>query len=169
MLALIVLQAVPAAQGVGGSISSAIKDAQADPRRDHQRRTRTPTWCRPPSPTTGVFVSFVSIGRYTLTAELVGFSVAKQQPFEIRIGDRVRIDLTLQVGALSETVTVTGESMLLETSTASRGQVISREQVSDLPLLGRNPFMLALSARACSTPTLASRSNRPSTTAAWTP
>jgi len=111
----------------------------------------------------GVFVlSFVPIGRYTLTAELVGFSTTKQESFEIRVGDRLRMDLTLQVGVLSETVTVTAESLLLETSTASRGQVISKEQVADLPLLGRNPFMLAQLAPGVQyTPALASRSNRP--------
>ena len=167
ILALIVLQAAPAAaQESGGSISGAIKDAQAaflpgvtvTLRNDATNAVQTAVTNQQ-----GVFVlSFVPIGRYTLTAELTGFSTAKQQSFEIRIGDRLRIDLTMQVGVISETVTVTGESLLLETSTASRGQVISKEQVADLPLLGRNPFMLAQLAPGVQyTPALASRSNRP--------
>jgi hypothetical protein len=111
----------------------------------------------------GAYVfSFVSIGRYSLTAELQGFSTAKQEEFEVRIGDRLLVNLSLQVGAVSETVNVTAESLLLDTTSASRGQVISREQVADLPLLGRNPFMLALTAPGVQyVPSLASRSNRP--------
>lgn len=167
ILVLIVLQAAPAtAQESGGSISGSIKDAQAaflpgvtiTLRNENTNAVQTAVTNQQ-----GVFVlSFVPIGRYTLTAELAGFSTTKQESFEIRIGDRLRIDLTMQVGALSETVTVTSEALLLETSTASRGQVISREQVADLPLLGRNPFMLAQLAPGVQyTPALASRSNRP--------
>jgi hypothetical protein len=167
ILALIGLQAAPAAaQETGGSISGAIKDAQAaflpgvtiTLRNENTNAVQTAVTNQQ-----GVFVlSFVPIGRYTLSAELVGFSTAKHESFEIRVGDRVRIDLTLQLGSIEETVLVTAQSMLLETSTASRGQVISKEQVADLPLLGRNPFMLAQLAPGVQyTPALASRSNRP--------
>jgi hypothetical protein len=161
------LQLAPAAaQETGGSISGAIKDEQSAVlpgvtvtlRNENTNAVQTAV-----TNAQGVYVlSFVPIGRYSLSAELPGFSTAKPQSFEIRVGDRLRIDLTLQVGALSETVTVAAESLLLETSTASRGQVISREQVADLPLLGRNPFMLAQLAPGVQyTPALASRSNRP--------
>jgi hypothetical protein len=167
ILALIGLQAAPAAaQETGGSISGAIKDAQAaflpgvtvTLRNIDTNAVQTAVTNQQ-----GVYVvTFVPIGRYTLTAELAGFSTAKQESIEVRVADRLRIDLTLQVGVLAETVTVTGQSMLLETSTASRGQVISKEQVADLPLLGRNPFMLAQLAPGVQyTPALASRSNRP--------
>ena len=104
----------------------------------------------------------MAIGRYTLTAALQGFSTAKQENIEVRVADRLRIDLGMQVGALTEEVTVAAGAPLLETSTASRGFVIERAQVEDLPLLGRNPFSLAvLSPGVQYTPALASRSNRP--------
>jgi len=107
-------------------------------------------------------VPFVPIGRYTLTATLTGFTTAKQADIEVRIGDRLRLDLGLRVGAITEEVTVSSQVPLLEASSASRGQVINRDQVQDLPLLGRNPFMLAqLSTGVQYTPTTASRSNRP--------
>jgi hypothetical protein len=111
----------------------------------------------------GLFVlPFVPIGRYTLTASLQGFTTAKQADIEVRVGDRLRVDLGLRVGAVTEEVTVTSQTPLLESSSASRGQVIERTQVQDLPLLGRNPFMLAqLSPGVQYTPTVASRSNRP--------
>ena len=47
------------------------------------------------------------------------------------------------MGALSEQVTVSAEAPLLETSKADRGGLIDRERVHELPLNGRNPFMLA--------------------------
>ena len=110
----------------------------------------------------GAFVHpFVPIGRYILTATLQGFATFKREEIEVRVGDRLSMDLTLQVGALTEEITVSG-TPLLETSNAMRGQVIAREQVQDLPLLGRNPFMLAqLSPGVQYTPSTASRSNRP--------
>ena len=104
---------------------------------------------------------FVPIGRYTLTAEVAGFTTFKRDQIDVRVGDRLTVDLTLQVGTLSEAITVTG-TPLLQTTNAMRGQVIAREQVQDLPLLGRNPFSLAqLSPGVQYTPALASRSNRP--------
>ena len=111
----------------------------------------------------GAFVHpFVPIGRYTLTAALQGFATLKRGQIEVRVGDRLTIDLMLQVGSLTEEVTVAGGAPLLETTNAMRGQVIAREQVQDLPLLGRNPFSLAqLSPGVQYTPSLASRSNRP--------
>ena len=81
---------------------------------------------------------------------LAGFATTKREAIEVRVGDRLRFDLTLQLGAVTEEVTVRSEAPLLDTSTANRGQVINREQVADLPLLGRNPFIAgaALAGRA---------------------
>ena len=105
---------------------------------------------------------FVPIGRYTLTVTLSGFSTTKREGIEVRVGDRLRLDLAMQLGAVTEEVTVRSEAPLLDTGSANRGQVINREQVADLPLLGRNPFMLAqLSPGVQYTPATASRSNRP--------
>ncbi len=167
ILASIGLPAAPAAaQETGGSIRGTITDAQSAVlpgvtitlKNEGTNAVQTTV-----TNEQGAFAfSFVPIGRFTFTAELQGFSTAKQEPFDVRVGDRLRIDLSLQVGALSETVIVTAESLLLDTTSASRGQVISREQVADLPLLGRNPFMLALTTPGVQyTPALASRSNRP--------
>jgi hypothetical protein len=154
------------AQDVGGALSGTVSDAQQGVLpgvgvtlvNDSTNATLHTT-----TNERGAYVfPFVPIGRYTLTASLDGFSTAKRSNLELRVADRLRIDLTLQVGAMSEVVTISGEAPLLETNTASRGQVISRDQVQDLPLLGRNPFMLAtLSTGVQYAPALASRSNRP--------
>ena len=53
------------------------------------------------------------------------------------------IDLKLEVGAVSESVQVTEEIPPLESSNASQGQVLDNQKLSDLPNLGRNPFMLS--------------------------
>ena len=55
-----------------------------------------------------------------------------------------RIDLTLQLGAVSETVEVTAATPLLESNTSSVGQVVESKAVSDLPLNGRNFAQLAI-------------------------
>ncbi len=105
---------------------------------------------------------FVPPGIYVLTAAKEGFKRAVRENLELRVGDRVRVDLQLELGGVTESVTVSAEAELLETATASKGQVIDSSKVAALPLLGRNPFMLAaVSAGVQYTPSLASRSNRP--------
>ena len=163
----IAMHAIPAAaQETGGSIRGTITDAQSAVlpgvtvtlRNDDTNAQQTTV-----SNEQGAYVlPFVPIGHYTLTAALDGFTTAKQTQIEVRVGDRLRIDLGLKIGGLTEEVTVSASALLLETSSASRGQLISRDLVEDLPLLGRNPFALTqLSPGVQYTPALASRSNRP--------
>jgi hypothetical protein len=91
----------------------------------------------------GVYVltSLVN-GRYKLTCTLDGFAPVARE-LELRAGDRLRVDLTLNVGAITEETRVVAETPLLETTTATRSQVIDKEKVENLPLSGRNPYALA--------------------------
>ncbi len=111
----------------------------------------------------GIYVApFVPPGRYTVVASKEGFKQAVRENIEVRVGDRLRLDFQLELGMLAEQVVVSAAAELLETSTAARGQVIDSRKVAEMPLLGRNPFMLAVLAPAVQyTPSLASRSNRP--------
>jgi hypothetical protein len=111
----------------------------------------------------GIFVvPFLPPGNYAVTVNAAGFKRIVREAVELRVGDRLRLDFRLEVGALAEQVTVAASADLLETTTASKGQVIDAAKVSDLPLLGRNPFMLAaVSTGVQYVPALASRSNRP--------
>jgi hypothetical protein len=166
LAALLGAVGAPAAQETGGAISGTILDPQKAALPGVTVTLRNESTNAELTTVTnerGAFVHpFVPIGRYTLTASLQGFATLKRAAIEVRVGDRLTIDLTLQVGALTEEVTVAGGAPLLETTNAMRGQVIAREQVQDLPLLGRNPFSLAqLSPGVQYTPSLASRSNRP--------
>ena len=111
----------------------------------------------------GVYVApFLRPGFYTLTVTASGFKKALRDKIEVRVGDRLEANFTMELGGVTEQVTVTGEAELLQTATASSGQVIDKGAVKDLPLLGRNPFMLAAVATGVQyTATRQSRSNRP--------
>lgn len=87
-------------------------------------------------------VPFLLPGAYQLSAEAKGFKKAVQDQIEIRVGDRVKLDLTLQVGELAETVTVVAETPLVESATASLGQVTDRRRILELPLSGGNAMTL---------------------------
>ena len=81
-------------------------------------------------------------GRYKVTFTLSGFNTAARE-VEVRAGDRLRLDLGLAVGGLTEEVSVVAETPLLETTTATRSQVVAQELVENLPSSGRNPFTLS--------------------------
>src|SRR5437867_5775914 len=94
--------------------------------------------------TEGVYsLPFLRPGLYTVTAELQGFRKYSQDGVQLEVGQTVALNITLQLGSVSETVTVTGESPLLEVSKADRGMVIDNLRVTELPLNARNPFMLS--------------------------
>jgi carboxypeptidase family protein/TonB-dependent receptor-like protein len=80
---------------------------------------------------------------YHIKVELQGFKTAELANFVLRQGETARPTITLGLANVSETVTVAGESPLLQTSTASVGQVINEKQIEDLPLNGRNVLSLA--------------------------
>lgn len=86
---------------------------------------------------------YLDPGNYTLMVIANGFKNLQRAAFELRVNDRVAMDLTLQVGALSETVTVTGEQPLLETLDADNGQVIDSQGFRDLPIQDGNAINLA--------------------------
>jgi hypothetical protein len=86
----------------------------------------------------------VRIGRYKVTAELQGFSIAVAPDVQVAVGARQRVDLQLNPGNLTETIEVVGAATRLETDSSQRGQVITSEQAVQLPLNGREYSALAL-------------------------
>jgi hypothetical protein len=86
----------------------------------------------------------VKIGKYTLSAEAPGFSRAVAGGITVNVNARQRVDLTLQVGAVTESVQIIGAASALQTDSSERGQVINTAQVVELPLNGRNYSDLAL-------------------------
>ncbi len=88
--------------------------------------------------------SNVKIGKYTVTAEAPGFSKAVAADITVNVNARQRVDIALQVGAVSESVEVSGAASALETDSSDRGQLINTAQVVELPLNGRAYSDLAL-------------------------
>ena len=80
---------------------------------------------------------------YRMRVNAPGFETAVAGTFDLQVNARQRVDLALQVGQSSQTVTVTEAAELLETDTSSRGQVINPKQIVDLPLNGRSYADLA--------------------------
>jgi len=76
----------------------------------------------------------VRIGSYSVRAELQGFSAAEAKDVSVTVNARQRVDLTLAVGNVGETVEVIGALLLLETESSDRGQIIAKEQIINLPL-----------------------------------
>jgi hypothetical protein len=81
-------------------------------------------------------------GNYRLTATLTGFKSYRREGIELRIGDRVVIEILMQVGEARDQITVTSDTPLLETTTASMGQVIDQHRLSDLPIAHGEPYAL---------------------------
>ena len=79
----------------------------------------------------------VRIGDYTLKAEKPGFKAATAERFTVTVNAKQRVDLTLEVGTTSESVTVSGAAEILETDTSERSGVIATREVVNLPLNGR--------------------------------
>ncbi len=77
-------------------------------------------------------------GNYTVKATLQGFRVAQRDGVRVTVTETARVALQLEVGQLSETITVTAEATLVETSNATHGIVIDEQKIVELPLNGRN-------------------------------
>src|SRR6516162_3440708 len=88
--------------------------------------------------------TFVNIlpGKYKVEAEKSGFKKVVRQPILVEIESGLKVDITLQVGAQTETVEVSAEAPLLQPETNSLGQVVEQRNVTELPLNGRNPLAL---------------------------
>jgi hypothetical protein len=84
------------------------------------------------------------VGRYTITVEHPGFKKSITPAVDLDVQQRIALNVTLQVGQISESIEVTGAAPLLETETSELGQVVDNKRVANLPLNGRNFAQLAL-------------------------
>jgi Carboxypeptidase regulatory-like domain len=83
-------------------------------------------------------------GSYRLVGEHDGFKRTVMEGIELLVNQTARVDVVLQVGAVAESVEVTGTTSLVASETSSVGEVINTNQIQDLPLKGRAVFELAL-------------------------
>lgn len=77
-------------------------------------------------------------GTYTVRAEAKGFQTLEHTNILVQVGQTIRVDLTLQPGAQTQTVTVTADVPEIDTTDAVMGGTITNQQVTAVPLNGRN-------------------------------
>lgn len=82
-------------------------------------------------------------GTYALSVEAKGFQKFLQTGLTLRLNQNQRLDVVLQVGAVTQTVQVTAAPTQVDTESSSLGEVVDKRQVTELPLNGRNPVQLA--------------------------
>ena len=88
-------------------------------------------------------VSPLPPGRYRITAQTEGFRRFVLEPFPIATQQKASLNITLEVGQVTESVTVTGSAQLVETTNSTLSGVVENKQIMDLPLNGRNVYSLA--------------------------
>jgi len=88
-------------------------------------------------------INYLPPGSYEITAELQGFKRAQSTAIELQVDQTGRVDLRMEVGAVTESVIVEASAPLVSSETSSVGQVISSNQIVSLPLRGRTFFELA--------------------------
>jgi hypothetical protein len=86
----------------------------------------------------GNYRLLVRVGVYQIAAELAGFTTVNRSGLELLVGQQATVNFQMAPSALQETVTVTGEAPLVETSSSSVGSNIDPRQMTDLPVNGRN-------------------------------
>ena len=95
-------------------------------------------------------------GRYSLTVEAKGFKTYVNPELALEVNQRGRIDVTLQIGAMTESIEVTGQAALLQTDTTQVGATVDSSQIDHTPLISRNPVALALLSSGVTNPDPAS-------------
>ena len=91
----------------------------------------------------GLFeILYLNPGTYTVTAELSGFKTVVRSGLEVRVGDVLRLPLVLDTGGVTETVQVTAETPMLNTTTGISGTTIDAKQIAELPLGDGTAYML---------------------------
>ncbi|MEK7403489.1 MAG: carboxypeptidase-like regulatory domain-containing protein [Acidobacteriota bacterium] len=86
---------------------------------------------------------FLNAGEYTVSVEMAGFKTFIQEGITVRIDDRVTLNVKLEIGATTESVRIVAEAPLVDSSSASLGQVVDHRRVLELPLKDGNPMMLS--------------------------
>ena len=93
---------------------------------------------------TGHYVMpLLSLGNYTIRVTSPGFKPAEQTDIRLQVNEQREVNFTLVPGTVTEAVEVTGSEVVVETSNPTLGQVITSQQVADLPLNGRDFVQLA--------------------------
>jgi hypothetical protein len=147
LVVLSLLALIAPAQEFRGTITGRVTDAQqASVPNAKIQVTLLSTGARSntTSGTEGLYtIPFLAPGTYKMEVEASGFKRYVREGLEVAAGERLGLDIEMAIGQLTETVSVTAEAPILDTTSATAGQVIGSGQVENMPLNGRTPLSLA--------------------------
>src|SRR6266404_8541963 len=89
-------------------------------------------------------LTFLPVGQYSVTAEVTGFKKKTVTGIVLEVNQEPRVDIALEVGVVTDSVTVSGESTQLQTESAVVGQVVDNRYTTQIPLNGRDFSQLLL-------------------------
>jgi hypothetical protein len=149
LVSLCIGAAIVSAQEITGSIAGTVTDSKGGvvpnaritiTNTDQQVVARTLT-----TDDHGQYVApLLPVGQYSVTAEIAGFKKVKQSGVVLNVNDKLAVNFTLEVGAVSESVTVEANPLRVETQSATATGVITGTQVRELSLNSRNYAALVL-------------------------
>jgi hypothetical protein len=146
LLAFVPLAAGVAAQETRGTISGSVQDAQGVVPGATIRITNVDTNTTQVLVTnnTGYFEApLLQPGTYRIAVEMAGFKTATRDGVALAVGQQTNLPFTLEVGNISEQVTVTGTAPVLDTTSVSSGANFDSQQISALPMFSNMPVGLA--------------------------
>ncbi|MBI2687378.1 MAG: TonB-dependent receptor [Acidobacteria bacterium] len=85
--------------------------------------------------------TLIDRGSYRMQVEHSGFKRFVQETVELQTGETTTLDISLTLGEVAESITVTGEAATLRTETGALGTTVSTKVINELPLIGRNPYV----------------------------
>src|SRR5271163_3559370 len=145
-LAAMLLGSPLSAQSTFGSVSGTVSDPSGSAVPDAQVTLTDIGTAAKQTYTTGSdgLYQFVNLnpGEYRVDFEKAGFKHTKRDSVVVQVQQGVRIDATMEVGAVTQTVEVTAETPLLQPTDTSLGQVVDERKTNEIPLNGRNVFSL---------------------------
>lgn len=148
MLLALAMSTAVSAQVITGSITGRVTDPSGSTVPGAQitvANTQTGLEYRSQSNETGYYtVSALQPGDYQVTVRAEGFKGQSRGGLAIVSDQAARVDFTLEIGQVTETVEVTGRTPLLESESGALGTTMERQNIIDLPLNARNPFRLGL-------------------------
>src|ERR1700730_324159 len=144
LLSLVVALPV-SAQETRGNISGTVKDASGVSPSATVQITNTDTGAKQQLVTNGsgyFEAPLMQPGNYQLTVEMTGFKRGVQSGIVLGVSQQLSVPFMLELGTINETVTVTGEAPLIDTSSVSSSQTFDSKMVEALPMISNMPIML---------------------------
>ena len=148
LLCLFAICQMTFAQVTNASLTGAVTDSNGSVLPGvliHVQNTATNAIQTTETNSSGVYlVAPLNPGPYKISVEKPGFNKMVQTGITLTVGQAATLNIALKVGDVKETVTVTAEAELINTTTAEIGTTVGQEAVRELPLNGRNPSALVL-------------------------